>query len=247
MRRRAIHEVALTSKSLARVSDFAERLFWRLILIANSKGEFVADPQLVAARCFPMMLEQVNGERVRVAMNELRDAGSIKRLNGTGVFVNWQKYQPQRPVRERYKSDAPGAVVTFTLGGGFVLDEQLIEVWSRSYPGISIANETGKAHAWVIAGWPSTKRDDPRRGGWRVFLNNWLRRAYKEVEEARRTITLKRETATAEELEAARRLAAEADQVLHDDRFVAAGFVEPEDSMEGSEMDAILSESDLGD
>src|SRR6267378_4935917 len=53
---RIIREVGLTSRKLAAISDFGERLYWRLYQAADDFGRFHGDPKLILARCFPLML-----------------------------------------------------------------------------------------------------------------------------------------------------------------------------------------------
>ena len=50
---RFIKESCRSSKNLDRVTDFEERLFWRLITTADDFGRFLADPDLVRSACFP--------------------------------------------------------------------------------------------------------------------------------------------------------------------------------------------------
>lgn len=50
---RFIKESCRSSKNLDRLSDFEERLFWRLITTADDYGRFLACPELVRSTCFP--------------------------------------------------------------------------------------------------------------------------------------------------------------------------------------------------
>lgn len=63
---RFIKESCRSSKNLDRVTDFEERLFWRLITTADDFGRFLADPELVRSACFP--------RRERLPLQKLVDA-----------------------------------------------------------------------------------------------------------------------------------------------------------------------------
>ena len=54
---RVIRESALNSPTLAKLSHGAERLFWRLTIIADDAGRFDAHPTVVKARCFPLLVD----------------------------------------------------------------------------------------------------------------------------------------------------------------------------------------------
>ena len=51
---RYIKESCRTSKNLQALSDFSERLFWRLITTADDYGRCLACPEIVRAHCFPL-------------------------------------------------------------------------------------------------------------------------------------------------------------------------------------------------
>ena len=96
---RFIRESALTSESLSRLSDFAERLFWRLTTIADDFGRFNANPAVVAGRAMPL----VNGatpKKVESLLLELHANGSIQLYEAAGgrfgYFPSWEKHQITR-------------------------------------------------------------------------------------------------------------------------------------------------------
>lgn len=97
MPNRIIRESALTSHTLAQLSDGAERLFWRLTVVADDHGRFDAYPSTVKARCFPTLVDSITTKRVCGWRDELA-ARQIIGLYGVGErvygwFVNWAKYQ----------------------------------------------------------------------------------------------------------------------------------------------------------
>lgn len=99
MPNRNIKESALISEDLSNLSNGAERLFWRLILVADDFGRFDASPPVVKARCFPTMVDSLRTNEVERWMTELEP--SLVRfylVNGRryGFFLNWEKHQQRR-------------------------------------------------------------------------------------------------------------------------------------------------------
>lgn len=96
MPNRIIHEKALRSSSLAKLSAEAERLFWRLTLVADDKGRFDAFPATVKANCFPRLVDDIKTKEVVSWMQELgRDCCRFYTVDGAqyGYFVKWEEYQ----------------------------------------------------------------------------------------------------------------------------------------------------------
>ncbi len=52
---RAIHDTVPYSESLANVSDFAERLYWRMLATSDSWGRLPGSPAKIKARCIPLL------------------------------------------------------------------------------------------------------------------------------------------------------------------------------------------------
>ncbi len=106
MPNRWIRESAKTSKNLNEISDFAERLFWRLITTADDHGRFLACGSIVRAACFPLMdrlsLERVDkalGELVRHQLIDLYAVGDRR----YGHFRKWEEHQgPPRAMKSKY-------------------------------------------------------------------------------------------------------------------------------------------------
>lgn len=71
---RVMKESITTSKRLAAVSDFAERLYHRLTVVADDYGRFDAAAALIRGRCFARQLETVTEARIVQALRELQDA-----------------------------------------------------------------------------------------------------------------------------------------------------------------------------
>lgn len=113
MPNRIIRESALTSCSLAALSDGAERLFWRLTVVADDHGRFCADPLVVKARCFPLRVDSMKTQIVSLMLQELEDARIIVRYQsqdreGTfGYFANWFKHQRKRDTKSKFPEPLP--------------------------------------------------------------------------------------------------------------------------------------------
>jgi hypothetical protein len=93
---RVIRESALNSPTLAKLSHGAERLFWRLTIIADDAGRFDAHPTVVKARCFPLLVDTLKTADVVKFMSELAaDCICLYTVEGRdyGYFRNWVKYQ----------------------------------------------------------------------------------------------------------------------------------------------------------
>ena len=95
MPNRFIKESCRSSKNLDRLSDFEERLFWRLITTADDFGRFLACPELVRSACFP--LRSVSTERIDNSLQSLQvnDLIHLYRVDDRqyGLFVKWEKHQ----------------------------------------------------------------------------------------------------------------------------------------------------------
>src|SRR5690242_611483 len=98
---RDIKESCRTSRSLAQVSDFAERLFWRLLTYADDFGRFPADASVVRAQCFSVMIDAVRENRVVNGLMELSKADLVRFYDAVdgkqyGFFPTWPKHQRTR-------------------------------------------------------------------------------------------------------------------------------------------------------
>ena len=99
-----IREEALMSKDLAAISAGAERLFWRLILVADDHGLFIAEPIAVHGRCLPLL--PVRTTEVEEWLAEIQHAGIVclYELEGRhyGHFPSWSKHQRIRAEKSKY-------------------------------------------------------------------------------------------------------------------------------------------------
>lgn len=106
---RFIKDSCRSSRNLDRLSDFEERLFWRMLTTADDHGRFMADLELVRANCFPY--KTLSLEKVKEALNGLESHGLITLYTvgdrQYGEFVTFQKHQgaprsksrhPEKPI-----------------------------------------------------------------------------------------------------------------------------------------------------
>ena len=102
---RSIHPNACDSRKLALISSDAERLYWRLQTHCDDAGRCEDDPQLIWARCAPLVPDW-DAIKVDELLWQLSDHGLIVRYeSATGTRVGqylwitaWSDYQhPQRP------------------------------------------------------------------------------------------------------------------------------------------------------
>lgn len=110
MPNRYIKESCRSSRNLDRLSDFEERLFWRLITTADDYGLFMADPELVRAACFPyksLSIEKVSAALLGLQSHHLITLYTVDDRQ-YGEFVTFQKHQgkararaPKYPEREK--------------------------------------------------------------------------------------------------------------------------------------------------
>lgn len=103
---RIIRESALTSRSLDLLSDGAERMFWRLTIVADDHGRFDANPQVLKAKCFPLKVDTLKSQAVTRWLSELEQARSVGlyQIEGReyGVLLNWFKYQRPRASKSKF-------------------------------------------------------------------------------------------------------------------------------------------------
>jgi hypothetical protein len=110
MPNRIIKESALDSDDLAQLSNGAERLFWRLTLVADDFGRFDGAPQVVKARCFPRLVDKLRTNEIEAWMKELEPKlVRFYAANGRpyGCFLNWLKHQQKRAKVSKFPDPPP--------------------------------------------------------------------------------------------------------------------------------------------
>jgi hypothetical protein len=106
MPNRMIRESCRTSETLDRLSDGAERLFWRLTTVADDYGRFEADPRVLLAHCFPLKVGLLKVSAVGRLFRELVICGLVTTYDGggkrLGFFTTWDKHQRIRAQHSKY-------------------------------------------------------------------------------------------------------------------------------------------------
>lgn len=103
---RIIHESCRTSETLDGLSDFAERLFWRLTTVADDFGRFNAHPRIVLGGCFPLKVHQLSEDDILQALAEMQSVGILRlytnRDKRLAEFVTWDIYQRIRATNSKF-------------------------------------------------------------------------------------------------------------------------------------------------
>ncbi|MDR7496816.1 MAG: hypothetical protein QN174_07655 [Armatimonadota bacterium] len=109
MPNRIIRESCRTSPNLNSISAEAERLFWRQVTVADDHGCFDADPRVMLAQCFPLLIGTVTVEQVQAWRDECVRADLMRLYEHKGrtygVFPTW--FEHQRAARSKRKFPAP--------------------------------------------------------------------------------------------------------------------------------------------
>ena len=100
MPNRFIHEKLCVSQTIASLSAEEERFFYRLLVKCDDFGRFYAQPTLLRAACFPLLLESVSDADVEEWRDRLADVGLIEVYEAGGlsylVVTTWDAYQRRR-------------------------------------------------------------------------------------------------------------------------------------------------------
>lgn len=106
---RAIVDTVGHSESLSKVSDLAERLYWRLLAHSDAHGRVPGSPSKTRAMCFPLL--DVTHEDVGEALGELEEVERIWMYEVDGVktiqIVAFDDNQPKEFLRRRGTSRLP--------------------------------------------------------------------------------------------------------------------------------------------
>ena len=112
---RIIRESALTSRTLNQLSDAAERMFWRLTLVADDHGRFDADASVLLAKCFPLKVAAMRPSRIEKLRDELVAVGAIELYEADGIlcgrFPKWFEHQRKRDSRSKFPEPDVSAAI----------------------------------------------------------------------------------------------------------------------------------------
>lgn len=99
---RFIKESCRSSKNLDKLSDFEERLCWRLITTVDDFGRFMACPELVRSSCFPYKTLSI--KLIISSLQSLQTHNLIRLYvvddRQYGEFVKWEKHQGKPRAKE---------------------------------------------------------------------------------------------------------------------------------------------------
>lgn len=94
---RAIQDTVSASESLASLTDFAERLFWRMLAKTDPWGRLPGSARKIRAICVPLV-PRATEQKIEGALNELHEAGRIVRYESDNTLyvqiVDFEKSQP---------------------------------------------------------------------------------------------------------------------------------------------------------
>lgn len=171
MPNRIIKESALTSRSLNGCSPEAERLFWRLILIADDFGRFDAEPVVVRSRCFPLLADAIKSNQVDKWIIELAQFDLVRlyfiEQNKYGFFPAWEKHQQKRALKSKYPEPLADAIICKQMQSNVLVSETEIVLRDRdrdrhSQP-LSLASGFGEF--WTL--YPKKKSKGDAEKAWK--------------------------------------------------------------------------------
>jgi hypothetical protein len=117
MPNRWLRDSILASRTLADLSDFAERLFFHLMVVADDYGRFNSDPAIVRSVCFPLRTDAIKCARIEKALDELI-LSAIARFylaedKVIGELVNFTKFQHPRAKKSKFPEPGSEFLRTF--------------------------------------------------------------------------------------------------------------------------------------
>ena len=112
MPNRVLQSSSLTSESLSHLSAESERLFHRLVLVADDWGRFEARNSVVRSGCFPVHDVGISLGEIDHWLAGLLDQNIIYTYSSNGRlyghFVNWWKYQRWRGNKSKHPEPPNG-------------------------------------------------------------------------------------------------------------------------------------------
>lgn len=93
-----LNKVILTSQKVNKISEGAENLYYRILLLVDDYGRYYADPDIIKSYCYPK--RKVPISIIKKRLIELINIRLIKTYKDNGEeyleFVNFRKYQKFR-------------------------------------------------------------------------------------------------------------------------------------------------------
>jgi hypothetical protein len=170
-------------------------LFWRLTIIADDHGRFDANPMVMRARCFPLMIDKITTEQVMNWLNELSEPIEVYEVVGRryGRFRNWAKYQRVYGSKSKFpdppglpSGNPPGVAGNLRElpGSGTPSSNLPLAAASRcSYP-ISDRRDSRNEYRYSSENRQSVQSISPKPGGFDEFWNEYPLKTGKRDAEA---------------------------------------------------------------
>ena len=104
---RILKESITTSEDIAKLSQGAEILFYRLMVKADDFGAYFGNEQIVKSECFPLKADELKSNTVKKWLDELEAAGLIVRYTATDgrkylKLTKWEKHQRVRNQKSKF-------------------------------------------------------------------------------------------------------------------------------------------------
>lgn len=160
---RDIKESCRTSRTLAKVSAHAERLFWRLTTFADDFGRMPADADVVRAACFAVMLDTVREGQVSAWLDELAAVDLIRFYSGEdgkryAFFPTWSKHQRTRAKHSKYPVPASAGICQrMSADVAVVTEETVVPEDTEETDLRSLSREADASPATGILNWLNQK------------------------------------------------------------------------------------------
>jgi hypothetical protein len=155
---RFIRESALTTATLSSLSHFAERLFWRLVVVADDYGRFNANVHVIAGRCMPL----VSGStppHITEALDELVAAGTVVLYSVDGknyaYFPEWNRYQQTRAKKSKFPPPPTSADICSQMQTNVpvFVSESVCESVCDTYTSVAEPPDDGVSPEDLMQGW----------------------------------------------------------------------------------------------
>lgn len=107
MPNRILKETICTSEDIAKLSQGAEILFYRLMVKADDFGAYYGNESIVKSTCYPLISDDINCNQVKTWIDELVNAGLIYHYTAEDgrkyiQFVKWDKHQQIRAKKRKF-------------------------------------------------------------------------------------------------------------------------------------------------
>lgn len=106
MSNRLLKDSIRTSESIDQLSPEGERLFYRLLLVAEDWGRFDANPKVLISFCFPLKTGSITPEMMNTWLQELAavEIITLYTVDGKnyGAFAQWAKHNNMRNKHSKF-------------------------------------------------------------------------------------------------------------------------------------------------